>query len=587
MGGGGMITRVGEAGLEDEFKHNTGEAFADDLTVLFKLREGALRKILKILADFGELSGLKINMEKTHIMVTGREWTGGDEIEGIRVKRECKLLGLLVDNKVSRLQANWDECIRKIRGLINFWGQFNMTVSGRVMVSKTFLLSQVTFYLGIIPISKNVAENIEQMIEKFVLDKMQMARDRIYNKIEQGGIGPIRISEMDVALKSSWVNRWLKEGVNKDSTGKVVFGSTNNGKVELIDKNRINKSTFPTAYTMAAAWSEWRKYVYENDGNLFKAQIFGNPGLTNRYGRKIGENNVLSRRRYNQHKERLEEIKLLDLVEEDGIKPRNEIAGILGLEMTEVEYGKLRDVIKLIRGKFRPEWDMREKGKNVIDILKGVKKGSKKLRAIMSGRGSRKYRNFDFDSIRPINTLWRQLDLEMDITLVACGNTLWNIKEVNAEFRQFMLKWNQGMIYGNTVISHFGENVDRKCTMCKIRSRETLTREMGREPTEEEMNRVLIPDEDRLHIYWECPVIRETFSSVYRGIWGDNARLEKKDFLMGKIIWCMEGTQLFMLVNMFIKYKVWRYKLAGVIPNAGWIAEDTKKMIKEICQYKN
>jgi hypothetical protein len=314
--------------------------------------------------------------------------------------------------------------------------------------------------------------------------------------------------------------------------------------------------------------------------------LFGNPGLTNRYGRKIGENNVFSRRRYNQYRNGIEEITLLELVEVDGIKTRNELSAILGLEMTEVEYGKLRDVIKLLRGKFKPEWGLREKGKSVSDILKGVKKGSKKFRDVISGRGSKKYRSFEFEHIRPINTLWRQLDLEIDTNLVACGNTLWNIKEVNAEFRQYMLKWNQGMIYGNTVISHFGENVDRKCTMCKIKRMETLVGEMGREPTEEEIERVQVPDEDRLHIYWECPVIRETISRVYQGIWGNNVVLEKKDFLMGKLIWCMEGTQLYMLVNMFVKYRVWKYKLAGVIPNVGWITEDTNKFIREVCEYK-
>jgi hypothetical protein len=36
-------------------------------------------------------------------MVSGREWEGGDSIEGIAVKKECRLLGVVIDAKVKNL----------------------------------------------------------------------------------------------------------------------------------------------------------------------------------------------------------------------------------------------------------------------------------------------------------------------------------------------------------------------------------------------------------------------------------------------------------------------------------------------------
>ncbi len=56
----------------------------------------------------------------------GRGWY----IEGIEVKKECKLLGVIVDNKVKNLAGNWEKCITKISGLINYWNQFNLTITG-------------------------------------------------------------------------------------------------------------------------------------------------------------------------------------------------------------------------------------------------------------------------------------------------------------------------------------------------------------------------------------------------------------------------------------------------------------------------
>jgi len=181
----------------------------------------------------------------------------------------------------------------------------------------------------------------------------------------------------------------------------------------------------------------------------------------------------------------------------------------------------------------------------------------------MSGRGSRMYRKFTFLDIRPINTLWAQMGIEIDAGLVACGVGLWTIKEVNPEFRQFMFKWNQGMVHGNTVISHFGENVDRSCTFCKIKVKERLERELNREPLEIEVQAENIPDENRPHIFWECGTVKDIINNVYRNVWDTNGEVEKKAFLMGKIIWCMEATQLYMMVNMYIKHQIWRYKLGG------------------------
>jgi hypothetical protein len=43
-----------------------------------------------------------------------------------------------------------------------------------------------------------------------------------------------------------------------------------------------------------------------------------------------------------------------------------------------------------------------------------IKKGSNKIRSLISGRGSRLNRAFTFDKIRPIKTLWQQQGIELD-----------------------------------------------------------------------------------------------------------------------------------------------------------------------------
>jgi uncharacterized protein YebE (UPF0316 family) len=40
---------------------------------------------------------------------------------------------------------------------------------------------------------------------------------------------------------------------------------------------------------------------------------------------------------------------------------------------------------------------MRSKGKGIVEWLAPIKKGSNRIRNIMTGRGSREYRNFKFE----------------------------------------------------------------------------------------------------------------------------------------------------------------------------------------------
>jgi hypothetical protein len=71
-------------------------------------------------------------------MVTGVEWGGPETIEGIKIQKECKLLGVVIDNKGKNINANWEKCKTKVRGLISYWNQYNLTLTGRVLVAKTF-----------------------------------------------------------------------------------------------------------------------------------------------------------------------------------------------------------------------------------------------------------------------------------------------------------------------------------------------------------------------------------------------------------------------------------------------------------------
>jgi hypothetical protein len=162
--------------------------------------------------------------------------------------------------------------------------------------------------------------------------------------------------------------------------------------------------------------------------------------------------------------------------------------------------------------------------------------------------------------------------------------TVWCTREVDTEFRQYAFRWYQGMVHGNTVISHFGD-VDRKCTFCKIKAEADMKARLGRELTQAERDGLVVPDESRPHIFWDCPTVNTSIKEVYRNYWQVDIDVEKKDFLMGRDLGFMEASVLYMMINMYIKYRIWKYKLAGVLPKNNCIVKDIRNWVERLSQY--
>jgi hypothetical protein len=397
--------------------------------------------------------------------------------------------------------------------------------------------------------------------------------------VEQGGLGLIKLDELDTSIKSGWVNSWIREGRNVDITGKYVL-SLGNGDAEHINIASIRKGTHPCAESIANAWVTFRKKYYENESNIYEAEIFGNPGILNPIGRQL-ETSIFHGERIVILNE-IRTVRLINLLNERGqIKEKTDLEQVLpGLSRSE--FLRLRSEVNWLIRKYKPNWELKQSAKNIKEFMAQIKRGSNKFRSKISGRGSLTYSNFECSQIKPVKTLWEQMEIEVEEKLVSAGFTLWKLQFLDLNFREFLFKMSQGLVHGNTVISHFG-NVDRKCSFCKIVRLCEAKNRLGRDltPAETEQEFLTVPDEDRPHIFWACPTVFDTISHVLNKLWGQNVP-EKKAFLMGKIGQNMELTLIFQLVNMFIRFKIWNYKLAGILPRKSMIVHEVEILLTVI-----
>jgi hypothetical protein len=128
------------------------EGFADDGTVLALASEPALAAIKEILHDFKNISGLGCNLEKSVILPIGFNNTPVPDYfynSGFRVVSKVTILGATITNNPNDLAKNFDGKVQKITNICNHWSRFRLSLPGRILVAKTFMLSQIG-YLGCI-----------------------------------------------------------------------------------------------------------------------------------------------------------------------------------------------------------------------------------------------------------------------------------------------------------------------------------------------------------------------------------------------------------------------------------------------------
>ncbi len=108
--------------VDPELRHTNRRvpAFADDANGAFKRDAENLARIKKVLTDFGLISGLETNVDKTTLMPIGNLAEPiPQEVRdfGFEIVTEIKCLGLKINNRANNLHEHFDGTIGKVQQL--------------------------------------------------------------------------------------------------------------------------------------------------------------------------------------------------------------------------------------------------------------------------------------------------------------------------------------------------------------------------------------------------------------------------------------------------------------------------------------
>ena len=193
-------------------------AYADDVTVV--CQNGCEPRIFEEYEKLSRVSGLVLNADKTEVFNLIQSQVRSSRINYLDQRfdvgrvEQIRICGIvLARDPIAEYKCNVRDRIEMIESIVRGWGRRSMSLNGRMILAKTFLLSQIVFPAQVVEIGKREAKRVERIIYSFVngakniCGPERIARINLKAPKEKGGIGGI---DVDSFLKAIAVKQFGK-----------------------------------------------------------------------------------------------------------------------------------------------------------------------------------------------------------------------------------------------------------------------------------------------------------------------------------------------------------------------------------------
>jgi hypothetical protein len=245
--------------------------------MLIKLEFATLSRIKEILEQFGEMSGLRCNVEKTNLLPIGENIIIDNRIYelGFNIVNSLTVLGLEVDcNGVTG--KNFSCVSEKIKALIANWRPYNLSLPGRIVIAKSMLHSQINYLGCFLTFPTECISNIENSIANFVNGKLNVAKKRLFSSPRNGGLG---LFELDIFLHAQRC-AWIKRCTVIDEQWKVQLYINNFGNILNCKAQNTNFESNPVLFGISKSFELMYENYVRKDENFRSAYIVGNRTMT-------------------------------------------------------------------------------------------------------------------------------------------------------------------------------------------------------------------------------------------------------------------------------------------------------------------
>ena len=182
--------------------------YCDDMTV-FVASEQDGNIVLDTITGFGAASGLELNRQKSHCMRIGRRREESTLICGFEPVDTVKILGVHFSATSNCDRKNIDPAINKIKRILNAWSQRDLTLKGAITVSKSLVVSQLTYIMTCSKIEEDDVALIQSLIMKFLWRGRppKVAKRTLTQGIDEGGLKAPDLRFIYQSLRAGWARR--------------------------------------------------------------------------------------------------------------------------------------------------------------------------------------------------------------------------------------------------------------------------------------------------------------------------------------------------------------------------------------------
>ena len=236
--------------------------FADDTQFLLDGSESSLHKTISFLTTFEQISGLKINFEKSELVKLGQTKNVFYAIENqIKAASESlKVLGIKIpiSGEIQDLiELNYTPLLHKIKTITKTWSKRNLTYYGKATIVKSLILPQLIYQLTNLPSPSNLyLKEVDDIIFRFIWDnkRPKIKRTQLYLEYSLGGL---KIPNIFVYCKSLKL-RWIKALVDVDdySAWKQLFLKRYDKMKLFIFKGNIAENDVKQLNIKSSFWLE-------------------------------------------------------------------------------------------------------------------------------------------------------------------------------------------------------------------------------------------------------------------------------------------------------------------------------------------
>uniref|UniRef100_A0A803TEV0 Reverse transcriptase domain-containing protein n=1 Tax=Anolis carolinensis TaxID=28377 RepID=A0A803TEV0_ANOCA len=217
-----LVRKVSEdknlEGLRNRSQNYKMRTYADDVVCIIENPKKNINCWLDTIEEFGKLAGFTMNKQKTKILTKNIDGKGKEHIQqisGLKIENKVKYLGVTVTSSNAKLlKNNYEQQWSKIKKDMEKWKYQNISLLGRIAITKMSILPKLLFLFQTLPIIRNdyLFKKWNTDITKFI---WKNKKPRIKLKIltddkKRGGLGLPDLKSYYEACNLVWVKEWTR-----------------------------------------------------------------------------------------------------------------------------------------------------------------------------------------------------------------------------------------------------------------------------------------------------------------------------------------------------------------------------------------